>query len=77
MFGMAQKRKISVTLDEDLVAALEGHDVTLSAQVNMAVREEVERRARLELLQGWLDELEHAEGPVDEALVASFEEMLG
>ena len=73
---MAQKRKISVTLDEDLVTALEGEDETLSAQVNTAVRVEVERRARLQLLQRWLDELDQSEGPVDEALIVTFEELL-
>lgn len=73
---MAQKRKVSVTLDEDLVTALEGEDETLSAQVNTALRVEVERRARLQLLQRWLDELDQAEGPVDEALVTEFAEML-
>ena len=59
-----------------MVAALDGEDETLSAQVNTALRIEVERRARLQLLQRWLDELEHAEGPVDEALVTEFEGML-
>ena len=73
---MAQKRKISVTLDEDLVTALEDEDETLSAQVNTAVRVEVERRARLKLLQRWLDELDQSEGPVDEALIVTFEELL-
>ncbi len=76
MFGMAQKRKISVTLDEDLVAALERGGDTLSAQVNRAVRSEVERRARHQILRGWLDEMAESEGPVDEALVASFTELL-
>ena len=73
---MAQKRKVSVTLDEDLVNALEGGDETLSAQVNTAVRLEVERRAREQLLAQWLEELEQTDGPVDEGLIASFEEML-
>jgi hypothetical protein len=76
MFDMAQKRKISVTLDEDLVSALEVEDETLSAQVNTAVRVEVERRVRQQLLQRWLDELEQADGPIDEALVSLFEERL-
>ena len=73
---MAQKRKVSVTLDEDLVNALEGGDETLSAQVNTAVRLEVERRAREQLLAQWLETLEQTDGPVDEGLIASFEEML-
>jgi antitoxin CcdA len=76
MFDMAQKRKVSVTLDEELVSALEDGDETLSAQVNMAVRLEVERRARGQLLGRWLDELEQIDGAVDEALVSAFEEML-
>ncbi|MEA2001317.1 MAG: type II toxin-antitoxin system CcdA family antitoxin [Actinomycetota bacterium] len=73
---MAQKRKISVTLDEELVAALEGGDETLSGQVNEAVRVEVARRARHRLLQDWLDQLDASDGPVDEALVGRFEELL-
>jgi antitoxin CcdA len=73
---MAQKRKVSVTLDDDLVTALEGAGDTLSAQVNSAVRAEVERRARQQLLGSWLDEMEASDGPVDQALVASFEELL-
>lgn len=76
MIGMAHKRKVSITLDEDLVSALEGEGDTLSAQVNSAVRAEVERRARQRLLRSWLDEMEAYDGPVDEALVASFEELL-
>lgn len=74
---MAQKRKISVTLDDELVAALEGSDATLSSQVNEAVRIEVERRARRVLLVDWLSEIEAEDGPVDEPLVAKFEELLG
>ena len=74
---MAQKRKISVTLDDDLVAVLEGNDATLSSQVNEAVRVEVERRTRHMLLVDWLAEIEEEDGPVDEALVARFEELLG
>lgn len=77
MTDMAQKRKISVTLDDELVAVLEGAEETLSSQVNEAVRVEVERRARQTLLTDWLAELELADGPVDEALVTSFEELLG
>jgi len=73
---MAQKRKISVTLDEELVAALEGEDETLSSQVNDAVRVEVARRARHRLLRDWLDRLDASDGPVDETLVAKFEDLL-
>ena len=76
MFGMAQKRKISVTLDEDLVAALEGEETALSSQVNEAVRAEVARRARRQLLATWLDEMDAVDGAIDEKLVAMFEELL-
>jgi len=77
MTDMAQKRKISVTLDDELVAVLEGAEGTLSSQVNEAVRVEVERRGRQTLLTDWLGELELTDGPVDEALVTSFVELLG
>jgi len=73
---MAQKRKISVTLDNELVAALEGAEETLSSQVNDAVRAEVERRTRHTLLTDWLSEIETIEGPVDETLIAAFEDLL-
>ena len=73
---MAQKRKISVTLDDDLVAILERNDATLSSQVNEAVRVEVERRVRHVLLVDWLAEIEAEDGPVDETLVARFEDLL-
>jgi len=73
---MAQKRKISVTLDDDLVAILERNEKTLSSQVNEAVRVEVERQARHILLVDWLAEIEEEAGPVDEVLVARFEDLL-
>ena len=76
MTDMAQKRKISVTLDDELVSVLEGGDETLSSQVNEAIRIEVERRAREELLRTWLADLEASDGPVDEAEVGRFEDLL-
>ena len=73
---MTTKRKVSVSLDEDLVAELETADEALSAQVNEAIRVEVERRRRNRLLTDLLDSLDAAFGPVDEALVAKYTELL-
>jgi hypothetical protein len=70
------KRKVSVSLDEDLVTELETADEALSAQVNEAIRVEVERRRRNRLLIAMLDSLDDAYGPVDEALVAKYAELL-
>ena len=74
--GMTAKRKVSVSLDEDLVAELEAADEALSGQVNEAIRAEVERRRRNRLLTDMLDSLDAEYGPVDEALVAKYAELL-
>ncbi len=71
------KRKVSVSLDEDLVAELEGGGEALSSQVNEAVRLELQRRRRHRLLGEMLDAIEAAEGPADEELVAKYMELLG
>jgi Post-segregation antitoxin CcdA len=70
------KRKISVSLDEDLVSALEAEGESLSAQINSAVREEVEQRHRRQLLGELLDRLDREHGPVDEALVEKYVRLL-
>jgi post-segregation antitoxin (ccd killing protein) len=70
------KRKLSVSLDQDLVDELEAGDEALSTQVNDAVRRELERRRRHRLLGELLDELEAEDGPVDEALVERYVELL-
>jgi antitoxin component of MazEF toxin-antitoxin module len=47
------KRKVSVTLDADLVAALEADNgTTISAEVNSALRTEFTRRKRQQALAG-------------------------
>lgn len=74
--GMTAKRKVSVSLDEDLVAELEAADEALSGQVNEAIRAEVERRRRNRLLTDMLDSLDAEHGPVDEALVAKYTDLL-
>jgi antitoxin CcdA len=73
---MTGKRKVSVSLDEDLVAELESADEALSGQVNEAIRAEVERRRRNRLLTETLDELDARYGPVDESLVAQYTGLL-
>ncbi|NJL27764.1 MAG: hypothetical protein HC897_07640 [Thermoanaerobaculia bacterium] len=70
------KRKVSLSLDEDLVAELETINRSLSAQVNAAVRAELDRRRRQRLLVELLDHLDAEHGPVDEALVAKYVGML-
>lgn len=73
---MTTKRKISVSLDEELITELAEGGETLSAQVNDALRREVERRRRSRLLGELLDDLTAEEGPVDEALVAKYAALL-
>jgi len=70
------KRKVSVSLDEDLVEELKREDEGLSAQVNAAVSAELERR-RHRLLVELLDQLDAERGPVDESLVAKYVGLLG
>ena len=71
------KRKVSVSLDEDLVKELEREDQGLSAQVNLALRAELERRRRNRLLVELLDQLDAEHGPVNEALVEKYVGLLG
>ena len=70
------KRKVSVSLDEDLVAELEAGDEALSAQVNHAVRSELEHRRRQRLLTELLTELDAVHGPPDEKLVRKYSDLL-
>jgi antitoxin CcdA len=73
---MTTKRKISVSLDEELVAELETSGGTLSAQVNDALRAELERRNRNRLLGELLARMEDEHGPVDAALVEKYAALL-
>ncbi|MES1241095.1 MAG: type II toxin-antitoxin system CcdA family antitoxin [Acidobacteriota bacterium] len=70
------KRKVSVSLDEDLVEELEREDQGLSSQLNQALRTELERRRRNRLLVELLDQLDAKHGPVDESLVRKYAELL-
>lgn len=78
----AVKRKVSVTLDADLVAALEAAGgTTLSAEVNSALRSEFTRRKRQQALADLLDHLAEERGeldaPEDEAEIARYMRLLG
>jgi len=74
------KRKITVTVDEVLVDAVQALGAeSLSAVVNAALANEVERRARSAALARMLAEWDAAFGPVDEeamgAAVAAFDDL--
>lgn len=76
------KRKVSVTLDADLVAALESDSsTTLSAEVNAALRAEFTRRARQQALAELLNHLAEERGaldtPEDDAEIARYMRLLG
>lgn len=70
------KRKVSVSLDEDLVEELEREDQGLSTQVNLALRAELERRRRNRLLTELLDQFDAEHGPVDESLIEKYTKFL-
>ena len=72
----ATKRKISVSIDEDIALELERSGEPLSQQVNEALRDAVEGQRRQRKLGEFLDELESETGPADEALIAQFDELL-
>ena len=76
------KRKVSITLDADLVEAMEADGgTTLSAEVNSAVRAEFTRRKRQQALADLLDHLADERGrldtPEDEAEIARYMRLLG
>lgn len=59
------KRKVSVTLDADLVEQVEADGGNLSSRVNAALREHEERRRRQRGLDLLLDRLAAEDGPLD------------
>ncbi len=69
------KVKKTVTLDADLVAAV--GDGNLSSEVNEALSERVHRLQRARSLRTYLDQYATAEGPLDEARVQQFMQLLG
>ena len=72
----APKRKISVSLDAELVDELETGDAALSQQVNEAVRETLVRRRRQRLLNELLDNLDAKHGPVPSDLIDRYLDLL-
>jgi len=74
------KRKISVTLDADLVDEVDDGE-NLSARVNAALRADLESRRRQRALGDLLDRLADERGPLDsaedEAEIARFMRLLG
>ncbi len=73
----APKRKISVSLDADLVEELEQGGEALSKQVNEAIRDAVMRQRRQRLLGELLEELEEQHGPVKKRLIEKYEKLIG
>jgi antitoxin CcdA len=79
------KRKVSLTLDADLVADLvavaEAGGENLSAQVNTIIRDDVARRRRWRALGAMLARFDEEEGPLDtpedEAEIARYVRLLG
>ncbi len=70
------KIRKTLTLDPELVEALGDDDAGLSSTVNAILREEVERRQRLDALSELLIRLETERGPVDEERVTEFRRLL-
>ena len=60
---MASKRKVTITIDEDLARALEAAG-SVSAQLNDGGWALLERRQRAERLTALLDQLDHSDGPL-------------
>jgi hypothetical protein len=71
---------MTLSLDADLVEELaHDPDAALSAQVNAALRAEVERRRRQRALRELLDRLDAEDGPLtdsDEAEIARYRGLL-
>ena len=75
------KRKVSVTLDDDLVTEVERSGGSLSATVNAALRADLDRARRQRSLGELLRRLEAEDGPLgtpeDQAEIARFMRLLG
>ena len=75
------KRKVSVTLDADLVGEIEARGENLSAHVNTALRNELAARRRHRALADLLDRLAAERGGLDshedEQAIHRFMQLLG
>ena len=81
MYAVSSKRKVSLSLDADLVEEF-GHEAGegLSSQVNVVLRAEIDRRRRHRALRTLLDRLEAEDGPFgadDEEEITRFVQALG
>lgn len=72
-----KKRKVSVSLDADLVHELQAADQAVSQQVNEAVREMLVKRRRHHMLTQLLDQLSERHGPVPTNLIEKYTDLLG
>ncbi len=70
------KVRKTLTLDPELVEALGGDDVALSATINSILHQEVDRRQRLSALSELLARFEVERGPVDQKQVEEFRDLL-
>lgn len=75
---MVSKRKITITIDEELVTALDRAG-NVSSQLNDAGWELLEKRQRGERLDALLDALDEQDGPLpdDPAADARLDRLLG
>lgn len=75
------KRKVSVTLDADLVAEVHADGDTLSGRVNAALRADLVERRRRRALAAMLDRLATEDGPLDtpedKAEIARYMRLMG
>ena len=63
---VVKKRKVSLSLDEDLVEAFEALGPGgLSPEINNTLRQEYERRQQRQRLRELLDELSEQDGPLN------------
>jgi hypothetical protein len=78
---VSTKRKISLSLDADLIEEFEQDTAEgLSSQVNVVLRAEFDRRRRQRALRALLDQMAadgSPLGPDDEAEIARYERALG
>lgn len=70
------KRKMTVSIDADLVAEMELASEPVSVQVNQAVSESIVLRRQHRLLREMLDEFDAELGPVDPALLDKYRELM-
>lgn len=71
------KRRITITIDEDILEALEGFDgANVSAVASELLRTGIATKAHHRAMNDWLDELEAAFGPPSEAELAAADRLL-